>query len=500
MSLLGIDVGTTGCKCVVFDENGVQLSSAYREYRTRAPKPRRAELDAPAVWHRIKETIAEAVAGAPTEDPVEALSVSSMGEAVVPIASDGGIIGPSILNVDARGEEFLPEIRAAVSDSELFELNGNVLANQYTLPKIMWVRNHEPELYEKSHKLLLWGSLVSAELGAEPCVDYALANRTLLFDLEKRDWSETMLRIGGIDRDKLPRPVPAGTPIGSVSQSVARELGLPSGTTIVMGSHDQCANSIGAGSVRAGMAMYGMGTFPCITPVYSERPEVAKMIELGLNTEHHAVADLWVSFIYHMGGASIKWFRDHLASGATEGYEELFREMPEEPGEVLVLPHFAPMGPPDYIEDSTGVLVGLTTETSRGAILRGIVEANALALKRVTRGLPDLGIVLDELRAVGGGSRSEAALQINADVLETTVVQPEVEEAGALGAAILAGAGVGRYSSAEEAATTIVHLARRVEPNPNTVSRYRELFARYEELRELVVPFTQDWVRKPPRE
>jgi xylulokinase len=246
------------------------------------------------------------------------------------------------------------------------------------------------------------------------------------------------------------------------------------------------------------MAMYGMGTFPCITPVYEKRPEGPKLIELGLNTEHHAVPGLWVSFIYHMGGASIKWFRDHLASGVDGGYEELFREMPEQPGDVLVLPHFAPMGPPDYIEDSTGVMLGLTTETTRGAILRGIVEANALALKRVTRGLPELGVVLEELRAVGGGSRSQKALQINADVLETTVVQPDVEEAGALGAAILAGTGVGRYGSAEDAAEGIVHLDRRVEPDPKAVSRYREIFERYEELRALVVPFTQKWVRQPP--
>jgi xylulokinase len=242
------------------------------------------------------------------------------------------------------------------------------------------------------------------------------------------------------------------------------------------------------------MAMYGMGTFPCITPVYKSRPETGRMLRLGLNTEHHAVPDLWVSFIYHMGGASIKWFRDHMSADEQTGYEELFREMPETPGPVLVLPHFAPMGPPDYIENSTGVVVGLTTETTRGDILRGIIEANAFALKRVTDELPDLGVELDELRAVGGGSRSQAALQINADILDAAVVRPEVDEAGALGAALLAGAGIGRFSSAAEASQSIVRLGRRVEPDPRRVSRYAELFEQYEELRRLSVPFTQRWV------
>jgi xylulokinase len=154
------------------------------------------------------------------------------------------------------------------------------------------------------------------------------------------------------------------------------------------------------------------------------------------------------------------------------------------------------MGPPDYIADSTGVVLGLTTETSRGAILRGIIEANALALKRVVRRLPYIGVNLEQLRVVGGGSRSPEALQINADILGAAVVRPAVDEAGALGAAILAGAGIGRYDSAAEAARELVRVEERVEPNPKAVEQYGELFEQYEELRRLVVPFTQEWTRR----
>lgn len=496
MSFLGIDVGTTGCKAIVFNERGGQLSSAYREYDIHAPKPRQAELDSETVWERIKETIRDAAASADRGDPIEALSVTSMGEAVVPVGKDGEILGPSILNVDIRGEEQIEPLKREVSETELYNINGNVLANQYTLPKLMWIRDHAPELYEKTDRFMLWGSFVSYKLGAEPRVDYSLANRTLLFDLARESWSDRMLAAGGIDREKLPEPVAAGTRIGTVSSRMAEELALPTGTAIVMGAHDQCANSVGAGSVEPGMAMYGMGTFPTITPVYNSRPETLAMLDLGLNTEHHAIPGLWVSFIYHMGGASIKWFRDHVAGSGDASYEELFREMPDEIGPVLMLPHFAPMGPPDYIADSTGVVVGLTTETSRGAILRGIIEANALALKRVVRGLPNIGVDLNQLRTVGGGSRSPEALQINADILDATVVRPAVDEAGSLGAAILAGTGVGRFSSAAEAASALVTIEQRVEPRPQAVERYAELFERYEELRKLVVPFTQGWTRR----
>ncbi|MFW6337758.1 MAG: FGGY-family carbohydrate kinase [Alkalispirochaetaceae bacterium] len=496
MSFLGIDVGTTGCKAIVFDENGRQLGSAYREYDMRAPKPRQAELDSEEVWSRIKETIRLAAASAGPGDPIEALSVTSMGEAVVPVGKGGEILAPSILNVDIRGEEYIEPLKTLVSEAELYDINGNVLANQYTLPKLMWLKEHEPELYERSEHLLLWGSFVSYKLGADPRVDYSLANRTLLFDLARETWSERMLAAGGIDREKLPDPVAAGTRIGTVSAAIADELGLPRETAIVMGAHDQCANSVGAGSVEPGMAMYGMGTFPCITPVYDSRPETGAMLELGLNTEHHAVRGLWASFIYHMGGASIKWFRDHVAGSSDVSYEDLFREMPDEVGPVLVLPHFAPMGPPDYIADSTGVILGLTTETSRGAILRGIIEANAFALKRVVRRLPSIGVHLDQLRAVGGGSRSPEALQINANILDAAVARPAVDEAGALGAAILAGTGVGRFASAAEAASALVKIEQQVEPQREAVERYDELFERYEELRKLVVPFNQEWTRR----
>jgi xylulokinase len=154
------------------------------------------------------------------------------------------------------------------------------------------------------------------------------------------------------------------------------------------------------------------------------------------------------------------------------------------------------MGPPDYIADSTGVILGLTTETSRGAILRGIIEANAFALKRVVRRLPYIGVHLDQLRAVGGGSRSPEALQINANILDAAVVRPAVDEAGSLGAAILAGAGVGRFASAAEAASALVKIEQQVEPQPEAVERYGELFEQYEELRKLVVPFNQGWSRR----
>ena len=194
-------------------------------------------------------------------------------------------------------------------------------------------------------------------LGAEPHVDYSLANRTLLFDLSREDWSDALLDWAGLDREKLPPTLPSGQVVGAVSRSSAEELGLPAGIPIVSGGHDQCCNAVGCGVIEPGRAMYGMGSYLCMVPVFSRRPEARAMMALGLNTEHHAVPGQFVSFIYNQGGVLVKWFRDTFARAEHQQavalgeslYPALFAEIPEAPTELLVLPHFTITGPPHFI-------------------------------------------------------------------------------------------------------------------------------------------------------
>lgn len=293
MSLLGIDVGTSGCKSAVFSETGRQLSLAYVEYDYLHPQPGLAELDALAVWAQVKQTIRKAVAEAGAAsaggDPLRGLCVSSMGEAVVPVSADREILGPSLLNFDARGDEYLPGLAGRMSAERLYQINGNTLGSPYTLTKLIWLKQHQPDLYGRADAFLHWGAFVSFMLGADLCVDYSLANRTLLFDIEKGDWSDELLAWAGLDRDKLPPTVPSGQVIGAVSRASAEELGLPAGIPIISGGHDQCCNSVGCGVIEPGSAMYGMGSFLCAVPVFPRRPDPEAMIERGLNTEHHEI-------------------------------------------------------------------------------------------------------------------------------------------------------------------------------------------------------------------
>lgn len=501
MSLLGIDVGTSGCKAAVFSEDGRLLASAYEEYDYQHPQPGWAELDTPQVWEQIKRTIRTASSGAhysAPPDPIKALCVSSLGEAIVPVTSERRILGPSLLNFDARGAEYLPALRAQLDDARLYAINGNTPGNHYSLTKLLWLKDHQPDLYQQADRFLHWSGFVAFMLGAEAVVDYSLANRTLLFDLERQAWSDELIRLVQLDRAKLPPTVPAGTVIGAVAPSLATELGLPARLPIVSGAHDQCCNGVGCGVIEPGRALYGMGTYICMMPVFDRRPEPTAMIAQGLNTEHHAVPGQFVSFIYNQGGALVKWFRDTFAvidrqqatATGADIYAALIAEMPSEPSRVMVLPHFTATGPPHFIDDSCGVITGLHLDTARGEILKGLIEASTFYLRECFEALP-AGSAISDFRAAGGGSKSDAWLQICADILGRPFIRPQINEAGALGAAIIAGTGSGVFASLREGVETMVKQERTFEPNPLMQRRYDERFEKYRKL----WPLLQDYVR-----
>jgi xylulokinase len=499
MSLLGIDIGTSGCKAAVFSEDGHLLGLAYEEYDYRCPQPGWAELDSPAIWKQAKSTIRQVVTNA-RRDPVKALCVSSLGESVVPVTANRQILGPALLNFDTRGEEYLDGLRGLISDHQLYQTNGNTLGNQFTLPKLMWLKQHQPDLYQQTQVFLPWSGLVSFMLGADAKVDYSLANRTLLFDIERRDWSDKMLDLAQLDREKLPPTVPSGMVIGSITKNIANELGLPAGIPIVSGGHDQCCNCVGSGVLEPGQAMYGMGTYLCLTPVFDKRPEATAMIQRGLNTENHAAPGQFVSFLYNQGGALVKWFRNTFAAaertqiqpGGENLYSLLLTEMPEDLSRVMVLPHFTSTGPPDFIADSSGVMAGLKLETSRGEILKGLVEGMTFYIREVFEKLSGAGIDVTDFRAVGGGSKSAAWIQISADILGRPFVRPKFNEAGVLGAAILAGVGCGVFPSLEAGVDVMVQLDRSFEPEPQKQRLYNERFAKYQHLWPLMADYVRD--------
>jgi len=330
---------------------------------------------------------------------------------------------------------------------------------------------------------------VAYMLGCDPVTSFSHANRTLLFDIHKEEWSGRLLDLTGIDRAKLPLPVPAGAVAGTVSDGVACELNLPKGVVVVVGGHDQCCNSLGAGIYQPGKAVCGIGTFECITPTYDRIPDARSMLGNGLNIEHHVLPHLFVSFIYNQGGSLVRWFRDTFASADCERleagkdiYDVLAREMPEEPTGLFTLPYFEPTGPPHFVVDASGVIIGLKTSTTRGEILKSIMESVSFYFAESVHALKTIGIPTTQFVATGGGAKSDRWLQIKADIFGVPFLRPCITEGSVLGAAMLAGISIGAFSSAADAVSRFVKQERVFEPNPGRHRLYQDKLDAYREL------------------
>ncbi len=322
-------------------------------------------------------------------------------------------------------------------------------------------------------------------LGCESFTSYSHANRTLLFDIHKEDWSDKLLALTGIDREKLPRCLPGGAIAGTVSDTIADELGLARGVQIVVGGHDQCCNALGAGVAQAGSAVDGIGTFECITPVYDHIPEADQMLKYGLNVEHHVLPGLYVSFLFNQGGSLVRWFRNAFAQDVRDAeniYDLLTSEMPAEPTRLFVLPYFETTGSPEYVSNASGVIVGLKTNTTRGEILKAILECVTFYFMESIEAIKNLGIDTSEFVATGGGAKSDAWLQIKADIFGVPFVRPSMTECGLLGTAILAGVATGVFRTPEEGIKRFVQRERVFMPDKGRHAIYRERLAKYQEL------------------
>lgn len=488
MSLLGLDVGTTGCKAAAFSIEGRCLAMAYREYPTLHPKPGWAELDSRQVYALVREVIAE-VAAQTAADPITAMSVSSMGEAMTPVSRDREILGNCILSSELRGAEHIDRLEMDFGQEAVYAINPNILAPGYSLPKLLWLRENEPDLVHNTWKFLLWADLIPYMLGCDAFTCHSLANRTLLFDIRKEDWSDALLAWSGLDRALFAPCIAGGTVAGTVAPERARELGLPPKVIVVSGGHDQCCNALGAGIFEAGKAACGIGTTECIAPVYDRIPESAEMLPLRLNIEHHVLPELYLSFIYNQSGVLVKWFRNAFAQAERQVltadadlYTVLLDEMPPGPTHLLALPHFDITGAPDFISNSAGVIAGLRTSTARGEILKALIESATYYFVESLDALKKLRIDTSEFIATGGGAQSGAWLQIKADILGVPFVRLRYTECGLAGAAMLAGLATGVYASPAEATARFVQRDRAFEPDPERHEQYRERYAQYRHL------------------
>jgi xylulokinase len=503
MSLLGIDVGTTGCKAIVFRDDGAILGSGYREYPLLHPQPTWAELDPDDVWEATKESIREAVTRAGSGDPVKAIAPSSQGEAMTPIDRDGRPLANSIVSFDPRTAPQRDWWEQTWGKQRLFQITGMPLHTMYSLLKMQWVKENQPDVYRTAWKFLCYGDLTIYRLGGPPAIDYSMAGRTMAFDLKACRWSPEILSHADIDPALLPEPHPSGTPVGHVSASVAEELGLPvvdgHGPLLVTGGHDQPCGALGAGITRPGIAMDATGTVECITPAFDHPVLTDGMLENNYCCYHHVAPGLYCTIAFSFtGGSLLRWYRDTFGDKEAEEarvsgldvYEIILGKAGSHPSPLLVLPHFTVTGTPWFDPHSKGAILGLTLSTTKGEFVKGLVDGVTYEMRLNLDALEGAGVPISELRAIGGGAKSSIWMQVKADVFRRPVYSLDVSEAACLGAAILAGSACGVYGSVQEAADCVVCVKDKYEPREDVAALYDEkyrLFRRiYPALKDLL--------------
>ena len=493
MQHIGLDIGTSGMKASLFDETGRELAYHRVPYGFSNTDDGYRELDADRVWQAAL-TCLTAVAGAGS--PVS-VTVSSLGEAIVPVNEDGAPLCPGITGTDRRGSAELEELARAAGEAQLVEITGQNLSVIYSANKILWLMRHRPALYRKAHKILTFQDYVIFRLCGEAVIDRSMACRTLLMDRQSADWSPRLLALTGIDREKLARIVPAGTVAGILREDVRSAAGLPRGVRVVAGTHDHICNALGCGVLRPGDCSNAVGTTEGLTAVLEGEWLTAEQIaRCGISKEPFAVPGLYNTVAWsNTSGVLLRWFalqmaRERPPEELLDTYDALNEIMPSEPTGLLVLPHFSGAATPWMDERSRGAVLGLTLDTRREDLYKAIMEGTNYELKLILECLEEAGLKTSRVVS-SGGAATPKLLQIKADVLGLCIDTVKNESTGTMGCAMLGAVAAGDFASLKEAAEAMVRPGRRYEPDPRRSAVYAQRMAAYRSLYPAIRPISR---------
>ncbi|MHB0857330.1 MAG: xylulokinase [Anaerolineae bacterium] len=475
-ALLGIDLGTTGCKAAVYSVDGRPLGACTYEYPLIKLSPEFVEQDADGWWDLTRRAIREAVSRADIPgEAVQALSVSSQGISFVPIDDAGRCLRPAINWLDTRASVEAAEVRAALGDEALYALTGKRPSAAYVLPKLLWLRRHEPEVYRLTARFLMAHDLLLYRLCGATVTDYSMAGGTLLLDLHALTWSQELLARFEIDVDKLPDLAWAGTRAGDLDGTVAAELGLRPGTAVVVGGQDQKCAALGAG-IRPGRATVSLGTASAISALI-DRP----LLDPGrrVPTFPFVAPGYWgLEGVVSTAGAALKWVRETFFPH--QSYNELDRLAAESlpgAGGVRFYPHLAGATSPLWEAGARGALTGLSLASGPGDIMRAVLEGIAYQVRANLEVIEPLAGV-QELALFGGGARSSLWAQIIADVAGVPVYTTETVDVANWGACVLAGVGAGLFQNAlsPDLCSTLTLCA---QPDSARAAHYADAYGAY---------------------
>jgi xylulokinase len=491
MSVIGLDIGTTGCKAIVFGQSWRILGRGMREYPILTPQPQWAEQDAELVWSLAIDSLAEAVSRCKS-DPPRAMALSVQGEAVIPVDRRGRPLRHAILGMDTRTTDENKWLAETIDADVLFNRTGMPMHTMNTVTKLLWLKRHQRGVWEAADQFLLYEDYFLRRLTGKASISHCLASRTQMYDLQRACWAEGILERCEIEVERLSELSPSdGGVVGALDRAVAARLGIEGEVLVASGGHDQACAALGSGVIEPGLAMVSTGTAEVVEVAMSS-PVLGESLRRGnISIYRHVVPGLYLAMtLNHSGGLLLRWFRDTLCRDklidaqqtGSDAYDLMLADTRPGPTDLMVLPHFSGSGTPWLDTTSRGVFLGMTFGTTQADLAKAILEGLTFELRINLDLLKKAGIAIEELHAVGGGARSALWLQLKADICGIPLRVPRVTEAACLGAAILASQGTANYENLPSAVHEAVGIDRTITPNAGKSEVYESRYEHYLEL------------------
>jgi xylulokinase len=487
MNFLGIDVGTGGSRAVLIDEGGKVVASAMAEHKPFASSEIGWAEQEPEDWWRAVVLAIRQVLENANADEIGAISFSGQMHGAVLLNDADQVLRPALIWCDQRTEKQCAEITEKIGAETLINLVSNPAVTGFTLPKLLWVRENEPEVWQKVKTILLPKDYIRLKLSGDKASDVADSSGTLLFDVQNRKWSDEMFSAFQMDRSLFPQVYESIEVTGKISKPAAEETGLKEGTLVIAGAGDNAAGAIGMGITQPGAVSATIGTSGVIFAV-TARPSLD--LKGRIHTLCHAIPNRWHNTgVTQSAGLSLKWFHENFGNGMS--YRELDGEAAKVPSGsdgAIWLPYLMGERTPHLDAKARAAFVGLTASHTKAHMIRAVLEGVAFSLRDSLEIFKELGVPIERIRLGGGGAKSKLWRQIQADVYGQPVEILEADEGAAFGAAILAGVGAGAWESVDEASDKTIRILERVEPNKDAVDALNRNYESYKLLYSALRP------------
>ena len=488
---MGIDIGTTGGRACIFDENGNLVGKAYCEYPSHYPQPTWVEQYAEEILPVLFQVCNDAIKSSPvTAEDIQAVAISSYSPVICLLDKDYNLLTPLIGWQDTRGLKYFMEAVGSVGNpAEYYGITGGPLAPTNPIAKFLWLKHEMPEEWEKAAYLADALSYFNLKFGAgELAIDTAAASRLMIMDIDNLRYSQTVCDRLGIDISKLPAIVEPGTLLGTISDEIAEKTGLAKRTKLVMGTLDQNASSLGMGLINPGQAGFTLGTAGLVTIITeksSRHPGGCLMAKRNAGKNNFTLEG--ISFA---AAASYKWYRDVFCLSEKEAAEKIGVDAYDIMNQLARLSKPGANGVTflNFLQGAAGVIgnfsargvfSGMTLSTTKADMTRAVMEGIVYEAKTIVNEIKDMGLNIDEMRLSGGGAKSRTWCQMQADIFGIPIILLQSSELTALGAAMLAAVGAGRFADIDEAVTNCVHIQKTYEPDPSNKDAYEDGYQRF---------------------